>query len=779
MAEDPHRTLYTFLEDGRRENAALTLGALDERARAIAAFLQARGTLGERALLVYHSGPEFVAALFGCFYAGVVAVPVAPPRGTVARRFRAIAAETQATIVLTTLGQVDNLRTRLGTGPQGNGPRVFTTDTVPGGLAANWSPFVPREEDPALIHFATRPGPAPAERIVSHRDLMHHSEAIRRVFRLNAQSVSVTWLPATHDMGLFDGMIQPIYAGFPAVVIPPQVFLNHPVRWLQAIARYRATHSGGPDFAYEQCVRRITPEERSALDLSSWRSAYNGAGALRRGRFKRFTTMFGPHGFQPALLHPCHGRALAIPSVSPHPGGENDANIPLRQREQAPGSIPPDTRTDSPPNSTPNTTPRWSRPLVLGSSHPTLLGAPGVLDLRAEALLDPQFQVAPGPFSNASEARSLFLTGATGFLGGFLLQDLLENTRAVIYCLVRASSDSDGRKRIERNLRALGAWDDRRAHRIVPIAGDLAKPNFELTPREFQSLAARTEVVYHAAGSLNWVYPYPALRAANVQATREVLKFAAIAKPKPFHYVSSLSVFDSPAYAGRTIAEADVANECETIYSGWAQSKWVAEQLVAAARGHGLPATIYRLPHLSGHSRTGVWDPGALYSRMIKGCIQLGALPELDTALDLAPVDFVSQAIGRLSRRSDAPGAVYHLNNPRPLDWESLRACLNEAGYPVATAPYREWAQRLGDEGRSSDNPLYPLMPLFLRRWSREELILPELHQRGRRAEFDGHTTTEALQGAPICPPADHDLLNGYLNRFIEAGYLNPPTRPS
>ncbi len=275
-AENADQPLYTFLKDGETEGERLTVRDLDARARTIAALLQERGAMGQRALLLYPSGPAYLAALFGCIYAGVVAIPVAPPRDERHwPRLDAIATDAGTSLALTTLPLVDDVRGCFARSPRLNRLRPIVTDTAPRSLAAGWrKPFL-RSDAPALIHYGARPARSPKGTVVTHADLLHSSDAVRRAFQLGTGSVSVTWLPGSHDMGLVDGLIQPLYAGFHAVVMSPDAFLRKPSRWLSAITRYRATHSGGPNFAYEYCVRRISAVERPS-------GATRSNGSLRR-----------------------------------------------------------------------------------------------------------------------------------------------------------------------------------------------------------------------------------------------------------------------------------------------------------------------------------------------------------------------------------------------------------------------------------------------------------------------------------------------------------------
>jgi acyl-CoA synthetase (AMP-forming)/AMP-acid ligase II len=318
--EQPTHRIYTYLIDGETEGAQLTYEALDSQARSIAALLQSYNASGERALLLYPAGLEFISAFFGCLYAGVTAVPLPPPNTAQPQRalarFRSIANDAQPTVVLTTssiLAKIEGLFTQA---PGLRTLRWIATDQTASNLADEWRDPAATSETLALIQYTSGSTAIPRGVIVSHGNLLENSAHIRRAFEITPDDVSVTWLPVFHDMGLTNGIIQPMYSGRECVLMPPQSFLQRPVRWLQAVSKYKATISGGPNFAYEMCARKITPEQRAALDLSSWRLAYNGAEPVRADTLKRFAETFAQSGFQPNFFYPCYGLAEATLIVS-------------------------------------------------------------------------------------------------------------------------------------------------------------------------------------------------------------------------------------------------------------------------------------------------------------------------------------------------------------------------------------------------------------------------------------------------------------------------------
>jgi len=317
---DPDQRIYTYLIDGEIEGSHLTLGALDRQARAIAALLQSHRAAGSRALMLYPAGLDFIPAFFGALYAGAIAVPLPPqnmaqPQRTLAR-LRTVASDAQPAIVLTTSSILSKVECLFAQAPELRKLRWLATDQVSAGAADEWRDPAVTGNTLALLQYTSGSTAAPRGVMVSHENLLQNSAHISQAFEIASDAVSVTWLPVFHDMGLTNGIIQPIYGGRLCVLMAPQAFLQRPGRWLRAISHYKATISGGPNFAYEMCARRITPEQRDGLDLSGWKVAYNGAEPVRGDTLKRFAEAFSSCGFQPSFSYPCYGLAEATLIVS-------------------------------------------------------------------------------------------------------------------------------------------------------------------------------------------------------------------------------------------------------------------------------------------------------------------------------------------------------------------------------------------------------------------------------------------------------------------------------
>lgn len=311
------QTAYTFLENGETESASLTYQQLQLQARAIAARLQQEVAPGERALLLYPSGLEFIAAFFGCLYAGVVAVPAYPPRRNQnLDRLQSIVSDCQAAVALTTASLLPNLEGSLHQDAELASLKCLATDSIEADLAAAWQQPEVNSDTLAFLQYTSGSTGKPKGVMVTHGNLLHNSEIIYQGFGHGPDSRGVIWLPLYHDMGLIGGVIQPLYGGFPVVLMSPIDFLQKPVRWLQAISRYRATTSGGPNFAYELCARKITAEQKAGLDLSSWDLAFTGAEPIRAETLNEFAAAFAPCGFRREAFYPCYGMAEATLFVS-------------------------------------------------------------------------------------------------------------------------------------------------------------------------------------------------------------------------------------------------------------------------------------------------------------------------------------------------------------------------------------------------------------------------------------------------------------------------------
>ncbi|MBH8565272.1 AMP-binding protein [Nostoc sp. CENA67] len=329
----PGQKAFTFLRDGEIEEASLNYRELQLQAQAIASCLQSLGAAGGRALLLYPPSLEFINAFLGCLYAGVVAVPAYPPRPNMnLLRLQAIVTDAQATLVLTSKSLLASLETRFSENPELATIPWLTTDNIDSNLSWDWQQPRIEKDTLAFLQYTSGSTGTPKGVMITHENLLANEKLIKISFGNSEKTIGVSWLPLFHDMGLIGNVLQPIYLGIPSILMSPVAFLHKPFCWLQAISRYKGTCSGGPNFAYDLCVRKITPEQRSCLDLSSWEVAFNAAEPVLAETIERFTNYFAPCGFRPEAFYPCYGMAESTLFIS---GGLKTAPPVLYQVEAA------------------------------------------------------------------------------------------------------------------------------------------------------------------------------------------------------------------------------------------------------------------------------------------------------------------------------------------------------------------------------------------------------------------------------------------------------------
>lgn len=325
-ADQTEQDGYIFLIDGEKEGLHLTYKDLDCQARAIGALLQSHGVSGERVLLLYPPGLEYIAAFFGCLYAGAIAVPAYPPANKRhIPRIQGIVEDAQAHIALTIEKTRAKIQKWLTQTSALSTLQLLTTDTLTYEEAKDWKKPEIKSNDLAFLQYTSGSTARPKGVMLTHSNLLYNLDMIYKYFEHTPESKGVIWLPPYHDMGLIGGILQPLFGGFPVILMSPAAFLQRPICWLQAISKYRATTSGGPNFAYDLCVQKISPEQCERLDLSSWNLAFSGAEPIRHETLESFVSAFKLCGFRKEAFYPCYGLAEATLFVS----GGKKADLPV------------------------------------------------------------------------------------------------------------------------------------------------------------------------------------------------------------------------------------------------------------------------------------------------------------------------------------------------------------------------------------------------------------------------------------------------------------------
>jgi amino acid adenylation domain-containing protein len=323
---------YTFLNFSEEaNNATLTYLELDQKARGIATNLRSLNAAGQPVLLLFPPGLDYIAALMGCLYAAAIAVPVYPPKfNRSLQRLQYIVSDAQSTIALTTSSILSKIEATFERTPDLRKLRWLDVEMCLGELDESRTQTPVEAGTLALIQYTSGSTGEPRGVVLTHRNLLHNSALLSSAFEYNSDSHCVSWLPMYHDMGLIGGIIQPLVGGYPCTLMAPNTFLQSPFRWLQAISSHRGTISGGPNFAYDLCVQRISGDMRRSLDLSSWTSAFNGAEVVRAETIEKFSRAFGASGFRREAFYPCYGLAEATLIVSGGRKGEQPVTKSVR-----------------------------------------------------------------------------------------------------------------------------------------------------------------------------------------------------------------------------------------------------------------------------------------------------------------------------------------------------------------------------------------------------------------------------------------------------------------
>jgi thioester reductase-like protein len=407
----------------------------------------------------------------------------------------------------------------------------------------------------------------------------------------------------------------------------------------------------------------------------------------------------------------------------------------------------------------------------------TARGADARVNFTAEARLTDPIHAGVGPAPDWKRPRDILLTGSTGFLGLHLLRELLAATTARVHCLVRADSGPDARRRIEQAAERYGV-DGLTTSRIVPLPGDLAEPNLGLDPGTFSELARTIDIIHHAGATVNFVYPYQDLRAANVTGTRELIRLAGLYRGIPLHYVSTTTVLAGFGAMGvHEVTEDTPLAYADHLCMGYIETKFVAEELLRNAGRAGLPVAIYRPLDIVGDQRTGTWNTATEMCALIRFITDKGVAPDIDLPLDFVPVDVCAAAIGYISSHVEAAGSTYHLASPKYALLGSLVDRLRQHGYAIRTIPYHEWVDALLKNAvEDPGHPMTPFVPLFVDHCEEPGLTVAEMYLEHIFPAYTRSHAEAALKGSGVVfPPVDEKLLDLNIGRLITTGYLKSP----
>jgi amino acid adenylation domain-containing protein/thioester reductase-like protein len=385
----------------------------------------------------------------------------------------------------------------------------------------------------------------------------------------------------------------------------------------------------------------------------------------------------------------------------------------------------------------------------------------------------------------------VFLTGATGFLGGNIVAELLqESPNIFVHCLVRAKDPESGKQRVIDNLKHLRMWQDSFVDRIGAVPGNLEKPLLGMERETFEQLASKTDVIYHVAADISYVKSYNAIKGVNVFGTHEMLRFAASGnKYKPFHYVSSMCIYGPyHHFLGKKLLteKDDYRQSMPYIYTenGYVRSKWIAEYMVRTALDRGLPIIIYRPGFIQASSKTGVPNTTDFLFRLIKGCVQLGCYPDMPFKYWLTtPVDYVSKALVHISliKYRETKENTFHLIPKRTKEPSTVQMfeILEKIGYPLQKVSIKCWHEELEkilDEDKY-ENALHPVVMFVIEKVYANRNTILELHYNTPDCTDDN--VDEILKGTNIvCPALDEKLMWFYVSQYIEQGSMDPPPSP-
>ncbi|MFF4605308.1 amino acid adenylation domain-containing protein [Streptomyces sp. NPDC001339] len=403
-------------------------------------------------------------------------------------------------------------------------------------------------------------------------------------------------------------------------------------------------------------------------------------------------------------------------------------------------------------------------------------------DLRAEARLGSPLPERRGPAPDWQRPKDVLLTGASGFVGAFLIDSLLRTTDARVHCPVRGRDSAHAQQRVLANLARFGLSPaDGDAERIVCFPADLAEPGLGLAAGHAEKLADSLDLVIHSAAQVNFLYPYEALRRANVEGTKELIRLAAV-RGVPVHFLSTVAVLAGFGTAGVGHVDEDLPlDHADRLTMGYAESKWVAEEVLRDAARQGVPVAVYRPYEITGDRRSGVCNTETAICSLFKTVAETGLAPDIPLPMDFVPVDYLADAIVHIATGRPTTDDTYHLTNPRPAAFQDVLDRMRAAGHTIQELPYDEWVEELVRHvAAHPTSATAPFVSLCVDRSNKADMSVKEMFFEGTFPTLGRDNVERALATSGLdCPPVDAQLLDRYLEFFYTTGYIERPAAPA
>ncbi|MFI9721782.1 amino acid adenylation domain-containing protein [Streptomyces sp. NPDC052396] len=417
------------------------------------------------------------------------------------------------------------------------------------------------------------------------------------------------------------------------------------------------------------------------------------------------------------------------------------------------------------------------RALRTGTTGPAPAEPP--VDFERESELGFELPPVQGPAPCPGNPRNILLTGASGFVGAFLLDRLLRMTSARVHCPVRASSGAHATRRVRNTLARYGLrLDEADWRRVECFPADLTEPGLGLSTGHAAGLAGSLDLIVHNAARVNFLYPYEELRAPNVEGTRRVIQLAA-PRRIPVHFISTIAVVAGFGTAGVDKVEEDTPlAHADGLTMGYAESKWVAEEVLRRAGEQGLPVAVHRPYEVTGDRVSGVCNTETAICSLFKTIAETGLAPDIELPMDFVPVDHLAESVVHIATRRPATGRVHHLTNPRPAMLSDVLDRMRAAGFTLRTLPYDQWVGELVRHvARNPASATAPFVSLCVDRSRKADISVKEMYLKGVFPVLGRRNAEEALADSGLhCPPVDSALLDRYLEFFFSSGYIPRPT---